>query len=113
MESEPWLRIRGWVKPAKMHPRDVGKIIVEAEIPEGCYIESHDPSAQVLLPTILVLDPQENLSIGAVQYPKPVEKNLGWNEGTLSLYEGKIGFSVPIEVHAGAIKGKKEITLPR
>ena len=109
MESEQWLRIRAWTEPAEMPPRGGGEIIVEAEIPTGCYIESHEPSAEVLLPTILVLDSQEGLFIGPVKYPKPIERSLEWNEGALSLYEGKIKFSVPIEVHAEAVEGKKKI----
>ncbi|MDM8568722.1 DUF255 domain-containing protein [Thiotrichales bacterium HSG1] len=66
-----------------------GEIIVTISIAKGWHINSNKPLQTDLIATILTLE-ENNWQLGAVQYPKPEQRSLQWQQEKLALYEGTI-----------------------
>jgi hypothetical protein len=59
---------------------DIGSLLmVEAEIPPVCHIETHEPSEPFLVPAELNLEPVEGATIGPVRYPATEDKRFVWS----------------------------------
>ncbi|MGH2729490.1 MAG: hypothetical protein ACRDJI_02655 [Actinomycetota bacterium] len=63
------------------------EIVVEVVIPKNAHIEAHEPAEDFLIPTILEVDGVEDVHI---EYPGPVQKDLGYPGAELLVYEGRI-----------------------
>ena len=70
---------------------------VTAEIAAGWHINSHTPTDDYLIPTILTVTPPAGMQAGAVEYPTAVTRQLSFG-GTkqLALYEGALRFRAPL-----------------
>jgi hypothetical protein len=53
--------------------------MVEAEIPPGCHIETHETSEPFLVPAELNLEPVEGAMIRPVRYPATEDKQFVWS----------------------------------
>lgn len=67
------------------------EVILTVDLPEGVHIEPHEPPEPYLVPTVLEADGLDEVE---VVYPKPVIKDLGWNDVTLTVLEGSLTFRV-------------------
>ena len=77
---------RGVVK-ATATKDDAGRITVKIDIAPGWHINSAKPYQDYLIPTELKT---ETGNLGKVNYPEPIERQLGFERSVLSLYEGSI-----------------------
>jgi DsbC/DsbD-like thiol-disulfide interchange protein len=105
-----WLSLRARVEPERLATGGRGRLIVEVGIPEGCHIESHQPSEPFLIPTELLVEPPEGMTVGAVVYPPDEERTFEWSPAVLRVYRGTVAFTAPIQVHTDARPGARPLS---
>lgn len=70
--------------------RDGGALIAEVTIASGWHVNAHEPRDRFLVPTELAVTAPAGVTVGAVEYPPPVERKLAFSEAPLLLYEGTV-----------------------
>jgi len=100
-----WLSLSARVEPASLRPGERGRLVVEVTVPEGCHLESHDPSEPWLIPTVLGVEAPEGITAGEVDYPEGEERTFDWSPAVLRVYRGTLELSAPVEVARGASPG--------
>jgi thiol:disulfide interchange protein DsbD len=88
--------------------RDGQRLVVTATIESGWHVNAHQPRDQFLIPTTLEVTPPAGIDVGAVEYPKPVERKLAFSDDPLLLYEGAIELRAPL---TGSGSGRFEARL--
>ena len=106
---QSWLGLRARADPEGPRPGDVGRLVVEVTIPDGCHIESHEPGDPFLVPTVLELDAIDGVAIGAVQYPADEIVTFDWSPTTLRVYTGTVRLVAPFEVSVKAAGGRRRL----
>lgn len=105
------LRLRAFTRPSVLSPGSVGTLIVEAEIPEGCHIESHEPLEPFLIPTVLTIDGgTRDVDVRSVGYPAPATRRLGWSPAELRVYQGTVRFEAVVAIAWDARPGRRMLS---
>jgi Disulphide bond corrector protein DsbC len=104
-----WLSLSARVEPARLRPGDRGRLVVEVTVPEGCHVESHDPTEPWLIATVLGVEAPEGIAPGDVAYPDGEDKVFDWSPTVLRVYQGSFELSAPLEVSSGASPGSVEV----
>ena len=84
------------------------RLVVTATIESGWHVNAHQPRDEFLIPTTLQVTPPQGVTVGAIEYPKPVERKLAFSDDPLLLYEGTIELRAPL---TGAGSGRFEAQL--
>ena len=71
---------------------------IALRVNRGFHVNSHKPHDELLLPTVVHLDPPEGITIMDIAYPEAEELSLPFATQKLSVYSGS--FVVTAEVHA-------------
>lgn len=100
-----WLSLSARVEPARLRPGERGRLVIEVTVPEGCHVESHDPSEPWLIPTVLGVAAPEGITAGEVDYPEGEERSFDWSPAVLHVYRGTLELSAPVEVARGVSPG--------
>jgi len=100
-----WLGLRARVEPARLRPGERGRIVVEVTVPDGCHVESHEPSEPWLIPTVLRVDGPPGVFVGEAEYPPAEERTFGWSPVALRVYRGTFEVSAPLEVDRSSSPG--------
>ena len=78
---------------------------ITATIAEGWHVNSHTPSEEFAIPTVLELDPATATLIGEPQYPPHAMKAFGFTGGKqLAVYDGTFRIGFRAKLAAGATK---------
>ena len=70
---------------------DVVRIVLTVDLPEGTHIEPHEPTDPFLIPTVVTVNGLEDPT---VEYPTPVEKDLGFHDTVLTVLAGQLRFAI-------------------
>lgn len=105
LDLATWLSVSARVEPARLRPGERGRLVVEVTVPEGCHVESHDPSEPWLIPTVLGVEAPEGIAAGEVAYPEGVERTFDWSPAVLRVYRGTFELSAPVKVEPRASPG--------
>ncbi len=95
-----------------VHPGSPVKAAVVAQIASGYHINDHQPTLDYLIPTELKLEPNKQVEVSEVVYPKGTLERLAFADTPLSVYEGELvvtaALKVPSTAPAGSytLKGK-------
>ena len=95
-----------------VHPGSSVKAAVVVQIAPGYHINDHEPTLDYLIPTELKLEPNEQVEVSKVVYPKGTRQQLAFSDTPLSVYEGELVVAavlkIPSAVPAGSytLKGK-------
>ncbi|MGH7898591.1 MAG: protein-disulfide reductase DsbD family protein, partial [Candidatus Binatia bacterium] len=74
-------------------------IVVVAEIADGWHINAHQPSSDMLIPTILSVEAPPGFEIGEIGYPEPEKLMLRFaGETPIEVYTGEARFDVPVTI---------------
>jgi hypothetical protein len=104
------LSLRARVEPERLATGRRGTLIVEVGIPQGCHIEPHKPSEPFLIPTELLIEPPEDMTVRAVIYPPDEERTCKWSPAVLRVYRGTVALTAPIQVHTHAWPGARPLS---
>jgi thiol:disulfide interchange protein DsbD len=97
------------MEPATVKPGDQATLKIEFEVKAGLHAQSHKPLDPNNIPTNLKLDDNPAITAGDAVYP--AGENVSYPAlGTLSVYTGKVEFTVPITIAVNAANGALKIS---
>ena len=88
------------------------RIAVVLKIRDGFHINSHQPSAEYLIPTNLTaVNPSAGFKFGEVSYPKGELHTFAFSKTPLNVYQDKVILRLPVTVGPNAPLGPQHIPL--
>lgn len=85
------------------------KATVVLEIPHDLHTNSNNPGSEYAIPTTVKISPVSGVKIGAVVYPRGMNKRFEFSEKALNIYEGKVEFAFDVTVPTSYRKPTIEI----
>lgn len=73
-----------------------GSVEVEARITAGYHVNSHTPSEDYLIATVVRIEPASGVTAGTPRYPPGESKKFSFSDKPLSVYEGSFRVTVPV-----------------
>ena len=73
-----------------------GSLRIEGRIADGYHVNSHVPSEDYLIPTVVRMSPAAGLTPGEPRYPAGEMKKFSFSERPLSVYAGRFVVEVPV-----------------
>ena len=111
-----WAQAPGQVVTAKVtmvspvaRPNTVIRAAVEVEVLPGYHINDHHPSLDYLIPTEVKLEPNPQVTVQDITYPKGEPKKFAFSDAPLSVYEGKARVDVALQVERKTLPGNFEL----
>ncbi|MGQ9657186.1 MAG: cytochrome c biogenesis protein CcdA [Fimbriimonadales bacterium] len=84
--------------------------VVVLRVDKPYHVNANPASEDYLIPTALKLESGKGYTVGAVQYPKPIEKAFAFSEGKpLRIYEGRVPIRFQLTLDKNALKGDLSI----
>ena len=81
-------------------------LVVDLTIRPGWHIQSHKPLQKELIPTVVGLEKAvPGWRAGALSYPPPILKTLGFQSEQLALYEGQVRITMDLQQIDSAVAG--------
>jgi thiol:disulfide interchange protein DsbD len=77
-------------------------LVVEATIAHGWHVNSHTPSEEFLIPTVVAPDAADGVTFGEPEYPSGKMAKFSFSAKPLSVYEGTFSVRVPVNWSGGA-----------
>ena len=82
---------------------------IALRVNRGFHVNSHQPNDELLLPTVVHLDPPEGVTIMNIAYPEAEELALPFANEKLSVYSGSFEVTAEVRVHKSAALGTHRI----
>lgn len=73
-----------------------GTLRIDARLAAGWHVNSHRPSEEYLIPTVVKLDPAKGASFGEPRYPEGKSQKFSFSEKPLSVYAERFTIEVPV-----------------
>lgn len=89
--------ISGSIGVVKRGGSTKGAIVLS--VPGGLHVNSSRPNSQYAIPTIVKIS-AISAKVGAVSYPRGVNRKFGFSEDTINVYEGRTAFNFNLTVPA-------------
>lgn len=89
---------------AQTSPGGSARGTVTLSIPGGLHVNSRNPNSRYAIPTTVTLS-AKGVKVGAVVYPRGVNRKFQFSEDTLNVYEGRVSFRFNVTVPAN-FKGR-------
>ncbi len=89
--------INGSIGAVKRGGSTKGAIVMD--VPGGLHVNSSRPNSQYAIPTVVRVS-AVGAKIGAVSYPRGVNRKFGFSEDTINVYEGRTSFGFNLTVPA-------------
>ena len=87
--------ISGSIGSVKRGGSTKGAIVMS--VPGGLHVNSSRPNSQYAIPTIVRVS-AVGAKVGAVSYPRGVNRKFGFSEDTINVYEGRTAFNFNLTV---------------
>ncbi|HVP44161.1 MAG TPA: protein-disulfide reductase DsbD domain-containing protein [Terriglobales bacterium] len=82
-------------------------VTLQFRVASGFHINSNKPTSELLVPTVLTLNPPTDIVIGKITYPPGVDATFAFAPAeTLNVYEGKFAIKALVTAAKTAIAGK-------
>ena len=81
------------------------KIVVELhfKVGDGYHINSHTPKSELLIPTVITLNPARGVTVSPAEYPGGTAYSFSFEPGEkLDVYTGAFTVKVPVVAEAGS-----------
>lgn len=85
------------------------KSTVVLDIPHDLHTNSNRPGSEYAIPTTVKVKPVSGVKIGAVVYPRGMNKKFEFAEKALNIYEGRVEFAFDVTVPRSYRKPSVEI----
>ena len=111
-QSAADIKVSGELTPDKIKKGRVVKGTVVMEIPENLHVQSSKPLDKFLIATKLEVQAPRGMNVGAITYPRPITRRLGFSKQPVAVYEGKavmrFNVTVPVSYEGSSteLKGK-------
>lgn len=90
IDNSDVLSVEAFLSVDKIRPGDTFKVGVRTTLHGSWHVNSHHPSEEFLIPTVVTFDPVNGLEFGDPNYPKSEEKKFDFSETPLAVYEGSM-----------------------
>ncbi|MBW2171781.1 MAG: thioredoxin fold domain-containing protein [Deltaproteobacteria bacterium] len=84
------VRVETYVSHEHIRPGDTFQVAIVANIKKGLHINSHQPTDEVLVPTVVSFDERDGIVLAPVSYPEPVLKSFSFSGHKIPVYDGRI-----------------------
>ena len=102
------VRLETYVSHEHIRPGDTFKVAIVANIKKGLHINSHQPTEEVLVPTVVSFDETDEIVLAPVSYPEPALKSFSFSGHKIPVYDGRIAMivwgKVARDIEPGATK---------
>jgi hypothetical protein len=99
------VKVKALLETDGAHLGTTARAAFVAEIRPGFHINDHKPLQDYLIPTELVLEPNNAVGVGKVVYPKGEEKKFAFSDQPLLVYEGTLTVGALLKVARNAAAG--------
>ena len=82
---------------------------IALRINRGFHVNSHRPNDELLLPTVVRLNPPEGITIMNIAYPEAEELPLPFASEKVSVYSGSFEVTAEVRVHKSAALGTQRV----
>jgi DsbC/DsbD-like thiol-disulfide interchange protein len=89
------------IAPLEVKRGGKADLTIALQVNRGFHVNSHAPNDELLLPTVVHLDPPEGISIVNISYPEAEEIPFAGNE-KLSVYSGSFAVTAEVRVPRSA-----------
>ena len=111
-----WAQTPGQVVKAKVtmasptaRPNSIVRVAVVVEVLSGYHINDHHPTLDYLIPTEVKLEPNNQVTVQDITYPKGEPKKFAFSDAPLSVYEGTVRVDVALQVERKTLPGNYEL----
>jgi thioredoxin:protein disulfide reductase len=96
--NKPVVNARALTANDSVHANSTLKVAIVAEVAPGYHINDHKPTLDYLIPTELRLEPNAQMALRDVTYPRGTLRKLTFSDASLSVYEGEIVVGALLQV---------------
>jgi len=90
-------------------PNSIVRAAVVVEVVPGYHINDHHPSLDYLIPTEVKLEPNKQVTVQDITYPKGEAKKFAFSDALLSVYEGTVRVDVALQLERKTLPGNYEV----
>jgi suppressor for copper-sensitivity B len=83
-------------------PGGTARVDAVVTIDSGWHVNSHQPTYEYLIPTVISVTPPAGWAAARLEYPAGVTKKFGFADEPLSVYDGTVAIPIELDVPAGA-----------
>lgn len=102
--------VRVATEPVKIPAGGSAEAIVRVTIQSGYHINANPPTYTYLKATELELAPGDGISVGAIAYPKRLERTFAFAKKPLAVYEGETELKATLKADKSAKQGERSIS---
>ncbi len=84
------VRVETYASHEHIRPGDTFQVAIVANIKKGLHINSHQPTDEVLVPTVVSFDERDDIVLAPVSYPEPVLRSFSFSGHKIPVYYGRI-----------------------
>ena len=89
-------------EPQSVHAGKPGVLELRFQVMQGYHVNSHTPKSQLLIPTVVTLQPSNGVKEGTLEYPAGKPYSFSFDPGTkLDVYAGDFIVKLPVVATAG------------
>ena len=98
--------VKATPQPVELAAGSSGEAQVRLTIQSGYHINANPPTYPYLIATTLEMSPADGVSLGSVDYPKPISKKFVFAEKPLAVYEGETEVKATLKADKSARPGQ-------
>jgi thioredoxin:protein disulfide reductase len=98
------------VNPTEIPAGGSAEAVVRVTVQPGFHINANPPSYSYLRATELEIAVADQISVGFIRYPNPINKKFAFAEKPLDVYEGESSLRVLLKAAKSAPKGKQSLS---
>lgn len=102
---QPIVQARMVLATDAVHPGSAAHAAVIAQIAPGYHINDHHPTLSYLIPTQLKFEPENQLAVEKIAFPKGTLRKFVFAENGLSVYQGRLIVPALLQVASGVGPG--------
>jgi thiol:disulfide interchange protein DsbD len=104
------VQLEAYASHETIRPGQSFQVAIVASIKQGFHINSHKPSDQLLMPTIVKFDETDGISFAPPSYPVAVLKSFPFSPNKVSVYEGRIVMRTQAKLAQDAALGRIKVS---
>ena len=95
--QEDVVGVETYISKKGIHAGNTFKVALLVQISPGWHIHAHELMDDFLIPTDLMIDENEKISISKYYYPEPISEKFDYSDNELQIYDGDTLFGALIK----------------
>ena len=89
-KDAPLVQVEAYASHERIHPGDAFQVAIAVKIKPGFHINSHQPTNEFLIPTVVEFDERKDITFSPMSYPLPEQKSFSFSTSKMPVYAGDI-----------------------